>query len=232
MIARFADLGTVPPEYGAAADAVVFDEVSERRSPSTLHIYSRDRTTISLGRFRDLDTDVRKDVLEHLGLSVIRRISGGSTILTGTSQIIYSLTSEDIFLNKKDSYVKICGCIVSALNSLGLNAEYKEPNDVLVRGMKISGGAQYRAIGCLIQHGTVIVEPEPLIDEVLVSTKDRKYLRTTSISECLGHSILRENIVNALRTAFENNLSLEFTNSMLTDRELKLISQRSESFKV
>lgn len=232
MNARFVDLGTVSPEYGAAADAVVFDEVSERRSPPTLHIYSRNRPTISLGRFRDLDTDVRKDVLEHLDLAVVRRISGGSTILTGTSQIIYSFTTKDIFLNKKDSYAKICGCVASALNSLGLNAEHKEPNDVLVKGMKISGGAQYRAKGSLIQHGTLIVEPEPLIDDVLLPQKDKTCSGITSISECLGRSITRKEIVNALRTAFMNNLDLEFTDCILTSNELELISQRSESFKV
>ena len=232
MIVRFANLGTVTPEYGTAADAVVFDEVSEHRSPPTLHIYSRNNATISLGRFRDLDTDVRKDALEDLDLSIVRRISGGSTILTGKSQIIYSFTSEYIFLNKKDSYTKICGCIVSALNSLGMDAEYKEPNDVLVKGMKISGGAQYRAKGFLMQHGTVIIEPEPLIDKVLIPIKNKKYSRITSISECMGYSILRKDIVNALRTAFETDLNFKFTDGMLNDRELKLISQRSESFKV
>lgn len=231
MIARFTDLGTVPPEYGAAADAVVFDEVSEHRSLPTLHVYSRDNPTISLGRFRDLDKDVRKDAVEHLGLSVVRRISGGSTILTGTSQIIYSFTVKDIFLNKKDSYTKICGRVASALNHIGLDAEYKEPNDVLVEGMKISGGAQYRSKGYLIQHGTLIVEPEPLIDAVLTPIKDRKYSRTTSISECLGHYIPRKDVVNALRTSFGTGLELQFTDGTLTDRELQLISQRSEGFK-
>ncbi len=232
MIARFTDLGTVSPEYGAAADAVVFDEVSEHRSLPTLHIYSRDRATISLGRFRELDIDVRKDAVEHLGLSVVRRISGGSTILTGTSQIIYSYIAEDNFFNKKDSYYKICGCVVLALSYIGLDAEYKEPNDVLVGGMKISGGAQYRSKGYLIQHGTIIIEPEPLIDEALISIKDRKYFRTTSISECLGRSVPRKDVVNALRTAFEMELGLRYTDDTLTDRELQLISQRSESFKV
>lgn len=232
MNARFVDLGTVSPEYGAAADAVVFDEVSERRSPPTLHIYSRDRVTVSLGRFRDLDTDVRKDVLEHLDIAVVRRISGGSTILTGTSQIIYSFTTKDTFLNKKDSYAKICGCVTSALKSLGVDAEYKEPNDVLTKGMKISGGAQYRAKGFLIQHGTVIVEPEPLIEDVLVPIKDKKYSGMTSIAESLGHSISRKDVVDALRTAFETNLDLQFTDSPLTANELELISQSSESFRV
>lgn len=232
MIARFTDLGIVSPEYGAAADAVVFDEVSEHRSPATLHIYSRNRTTISLGRFRDFDIDVNKDVLEDPDISVVRRISGGSTILTGTCQIIYSLTLEDIFLNKKDSYSKICACVASALNSLGLDAAYKEPNDILVQGMKISGGAQYRAKGFLIQHGTVITEPEPLIDTALIQIKDRKYSRTTSMSECLGYSILRGDVVNALRSAFETKLGLKFTDDVLTSRELKLIAQKSESFKV
>ncbi|MEA4977092.1 MAG: biotin/lipoate A/B protein ligase family protein [Methanomassiliicoccaceae archaeon] len=232
MSSRFIDLGTVPPEYGAAADAVVFREVSEGRSPSTLHIYSRNGTTVSLGRFRDLDKDVRLDELERLGIRAVRRISGGSTILTGPSQIIYSITMEDCFRSKKDSYSEICGCVASALRSMGLDAEYKEPNDVLSGGMKISGGAQYRARGFLIQHGTVIVEPEPLIDKVLRPQKERNYSGTVSISERLGRPVPRKTVTGALRTAFRDRLGLDLIEGQLTDEERRFIADNAFGFKV
>ncbi|MDN5357889.1 MAG: biotin/lipoate A/B protein ligase family protein [Candidatus Methanomethylophilaceae archaeon] len=232
MSSRFIDLGTVPPEYGAAADAAVFREVSEGRSPSTLHIYSRDRTTVSLGRFRCLGRDVRLEESERLGIHAVRRISGGSTILTGPSQIIYSIATEDSFQSKKDSYTEICGCVASALRSLGLDAEYKEPNDILSGGMKISGGAQYRARGFLIQHGTVIVEPEPLIDEVLRPQKERNYPGTVSISERLGRSVPRQDVADTLRTAFRERLGLDLVEGHLTDEETGFIADNAFRFKV
>lgn len=232
MTWRFVDLGAVLPEYGAAADAAVFEEVSGRRSPATLHIYSRDRMTVSLGRFRDLDTDVRRDALEHLDITAVRRMSGGSTVLTGPSQIIYSFTSEDIFPSKKDSYSEICGCVASALESLGLDAEYKEPNDILSGGMKISGGAQYRAGGFLIQHGTLIVEPEPLIQEILMPLKERSYPSTTSISERLEHSVSRDSVKGALKRAFKKKLCPGLSDGELTEGELHFIADNSERFRV
>lgn len=229
---RFIDLGSVPPEYGSVVDAIIFDEVSEGRSPATLHVYSRDRSTISLGRFRDPDIDVKRDVLESAGVSVIRRVSGGSTIFTGTSQIIYSVTMEDIFPSKKDSYQRICDCIVTALGSLGIEAGYKPPNDVLADGKKISGSAQYRAKGFLLQHGTVIVEPEPLIDEILSPVKNRGYPGTVSIYECLGRTVPRNIVVDAIMESFISKLGLDLEDGMLSDREHDSVRLRSESFKV
>ncbi|HKM09805.1 MAG TPA: lipoate--protein ligase family protein [Candidatus Methanomethylophilaceae archaeon] len=229
---RFIDLGSVPPEYGAAADAVIFDEVSEGRSPATIHVYSRNAATISLGRFRDPDSDVRRDVAERMGFPSVRRISGGSTIFTGTSQIIYSITMEDVFPSKRDSYSEICTCVASALGSLGIKAEYKQPNDVLVNGRKISGSAQYRAKGFLLQHGTLLTEPEPLIDEVLFSVKDRSYPGTVSISECLGRTVPRDHIVDAIRKSFIEGLGLDLKSCILSDMERDSISLRSGSFKV
>lgn len=229
---RFIDLGSVPPEYGSAADAVIFGEVSEGRSPATLHVYSRDRSTISLGRFRDLDIDVKRDVLEGSEASVIRRISGGSTIFTGTSQIIYSVTMEDVFPSKRDSYQRICDCIVNALGSLGIGAGYKPPNDVLVDGKKISGSAQYRAKGFILQHGTVIVEPEPLMDEVLSPVKDRIYPGTVSIYECLGRTMPRNLVIDVIKESFANGLGLDLEDGVLSDRERDSVRLRSESFKV
>ncbi|MGE0015557.1 MAG: biotin/lipoate A/B protein ligase family protein [Candidatus Methanomethylophilaceae archaeon] len=229
---RFVDLGTVPPEYGATADAAVFEEVSGKRSPATLHVYCRDRTTVSLGRFRNLDADVRREAFERLGICAVRRISGGSTVLTGPSQIIYSFTSEDFFRSKRDSYAEICGCVASALNSLGLDAVYKEPNDILSGDMKISGGAQYRAGGFLIQHGTVIIEPEPLIEDVLMPLKKRSYSRTTSISERLGHSVPRGAVSEVLKTAFREKMCHGLSDGELTKRELRFIAENSERFRV
>lgn len=232
MNLRFLYSGGVSPGYGAAADAVLFKEVSEGRSPPTLFIYSRNKPTVSLGRFRNLDNDVNLRFVEENGISVVRRISGGSSIFTSSSQIICSLVIKDSFENIKESYFEICKCIRSALDSLDIDSLFKEPNDIIVDGRKISGSAQYRAKGFLLHHGSLIIEPEPLMDKVLMPVKNRSYGGVISVSESLNRKVAKEEVVLALRNAFEENLKMCVYDGSFTRKETEDILSRQEEFKV
>ena len=232
MKIRFLNPGEVPPEYGAAADAAIFKEVSEERSPPTLLIYSRNRPTVSLGRFRNAEEDVRTELIEKSDISVVRRISGGSSVFTGTSQLVYSLAVKDIYKNRSESYFKICKCVRSAMESLGVDTVFKEPNDILANGRKISGSAQYRAKGFLLQHGTVIIEPEPLLDKILKPVKDRSYPGTTSLSECLNRDVSKHEVIRALHESFEKGLASELYDGTFTETEKEFISSTGEEFRV
>lgn len=232
MNCRFVDLGHISPEQGAAADSVVFECVSEGLVPRTVLVYSRNRPTVSLGRFRKIGEDVRCEKLDGYGISAVRRISGGSTVFTGTSQIIYSVVMEDIFESKAGSYGKLCGCVVSALRHAGIDGLFKEPNDVLSGGKKISGSAQYRRGGFLLHHGTVVMEPEPLADEILKNVKHRSYDGITSVRECLGHSVSRNDMVRNIRTGFGNLLDLSPTEYALTPEETERIGRTAGGFRV
>ena len=232
MKLRFLYSKGVPPGYGTAADAVIFEEVSENRSPPTLFIYSRREPTVSLGRFRDLNEDAHIEVIEKHGISVVRRISGGSSVFTDSGQIIYSLIVKDGFGNRDRSYRSICSSVASALEALGIESGFKEPNDILVNGKKISGSAQYRAKGFLIQHGTLIVGPNPLMDEVLKPVKDRSYGGTVSLTELLGYSIPEEDVVTVLRRAFETSTGMPSYDGAFTERESGCIESRQKDFRV
>lgn len=229
---RFVDLGHISPEWGAAADSAVFEYVSEGVVPYTVHVYSRSRPAVSLGRFRKIEEDVRCEKLDGHGVSAVRRISGGSTVFTGTSQIIYSVVMEDVFESRAESYRKLCGCVVSALRHAGIDGLFKEPNDVLSGGRKISGSAQYRRGGFLLHHGTIVMEPEPLADEILKNVKHRSYDGITSVRECLGHSVSREDMVQNIRRGFENMFSLNRTEYVLTPGETERIDETARGFRV
>jgi lipoate-protein ligase A len=231
MKLRFLYSKGVSPEYGAAADAAIFEEVSEKRSPPTLFVYSRNRPTVSMGRFRDPKEDIHIDFVNGNGISVVRRISGGSSVFTGSSQIIYSLTVKDTFGNRQESYSEICGHIMHALEMLGAEPSFKEPNDILADGKKISGSAQYRAKGYLIQHGTLIIGPEPLMDKVLKPVKNRSYGGTVSLEEILGHGVSEEDVVRAVRDAFGKNF-METYDGEFTERETGRIRSEKKNFKV
>ena len=193
------DFGIVSPDEGLRLEDRLF---SERKD--TVAIYTRDRPTVSLGRFNRLEECVDTRYAEDKGISIVRRRSGGSAIYSDRDQLVFTvITKRSAFPSKIDSYRAICGCLIDTLAHLGVSAEYKPRNDVLVNGMKISGCAQYRDRDTLLHHGTLILRLDSrTMDDVLIRVKDRKYPRLTSLEECLGYIPDRKTVVEAFEKGF------------------------------
>ena len=113
------------------------------------------------------------------------------------------MTERTAFRDKEESYRTICGYLVDTLGILGIDAEYKPMNDVLVNGKKISGCAQYRDRDTLLHHGTLILKLDSdMMDGVLRPVKDRKYPGLTSVEEALGYVPERKEILKAFGEGF------------------------------
>ena len=195
------DLGIVTPEEGLRLERGLFLEGKD-----TAIIYTRDRPTVSLGRFNVLDECVDTHYAEGNGITVVRRISGGSAIYSDQRQLVFSVVcNRSRFDSKTDSYETICGCLIRTLAHLGIKAEFKPRNDVLVNGRKISGCAQYRDRDTLLHHGTLILGLDRnVVDSVLRPIKERKYPGLTSVEEILGYTPERKEIEEAFREGFRD----------------------------
>ena len=195
----FKDHGIVSPEEGLMLEGRVF-----RGREPCLILYTRDRPTVSLGRFNDVDEYVDTSFTEKNDVTIVRRISGGSAIYSDQDQLVFTVvTDRSAFADKMDSYKVICNCLVDTLAHLGIKAEYKPRNDVLVDGMKISGCAQYRDRDTLLHHGTLILKlNERMMDGSLKRVKDRSYPRLTSVEESLGYVPERKKMAEAFEKGF------------------------------
>ena len=193
------DRGFISPEEGLELENRL---LSERKR--SLTIYSRDRPVVSLGRFNPVDEYVDESFAERNGITVIRRMSGGSAIYSDRDQLVFTFVTErTAFRDKEESYRTICGYLVDTLGILGIDAEYKPMNDVLVNGKKISGCAQYRDRDTLLHHGTLILRLDSgKMDGVLKKVKERKYPRLTSVEESLGYIPDRKRIIEAFEEGF------------------------------
>jgi lipoate-protein ligase A len=194
---------------------------SEGRVPNTLHLYRRDRPTVSLGHFERVAECVNMDEVQRRDIAVVRRLSGGSAIYTDQGQVIYTLVVDgrDVPESPQDAFRMLCQGIVGALGELGLAAEFKPVNDVLVRGRKISGSAQSRRHGTVIQHGTLLVRNDyECMFKVLGSSKRTKE-EMTSLTEELGVPPSIESIMEALAKGFSGTLDVEMVKGELTELE-------------
>jgi lipoate---protein ligase len=223
---RIIDLGTLTPEQSVAMDRAVFEARDSGRSGDTLHIYSRDRCSVSVGRFADIESEVDTALAEARGIGIVRRMSGGSAILTGPGQITYALTvGREGYDSREGSFAMICEALVASLEHLGVVAEYKEPNDILVEGRKISGSAQYRDRDALMQHGSLIISP---VDtdalKVLKDIKPHSYDGLTSLEEILGYAPEQEEVLLSMMMGFSETLGTPIDFGELTEWE----EQRAE----
>jgi lipoate-protein ligase A len=232
MAWRVIDLGAKDPALTAAADEAILT-CRSKGTQNTLTFYSRDRPTVSLGYFERAAESIDLDLCREKGIEIVRRISGGSAIYTDPGQIVYSVTAEAglVLENPKDSYPLICGGVVRALKSLGIDAEHKPLNDVVVNGRKISGSAQTRKAGFVLQHGTVIVDSDldmmmRVIRQRPGKPRDKDGMTTVSLE--LRRSVGMDEVKDALAAGFEAAFGVTMRRGEMTVEEGRLAKKLSE----
>lgn len=197
----FSDLGSVDPEYSVRYDDAILRAHSRGEVPDAAYVYSRTLPTVSMGRSSVAEDCVDLDYARANGIAVVRRASGGSAVFSDTKQLTYSAVFEDDGSSREEVFGRVCACVVEALDAMGIEGVHKPVNDVLVDGRKISGGAQKRFRGSILQHGTLLVaDSRDVMERVLIPLKKRS--PTVSLEEILGRMPERDEVVSALRRGF------------------------------
>lgn len=177
LVWRLIDSGIVSPEYSAASDEAILNARVGELAPNTVHFYIRDSPTVSIGYNESVTDSVSIYEAERRNVKIIRRFSGGRAVYTDQGQLIFALVIDNSFLPSDlvESYARICSAIVRGLSFLGVKAEYKPVNDVLVNGLKISGSAQLRRGAITLHHGTMMVDTDlAALAAIIPPSKNKK----------------------------------------------------------
>ena len=156
---RVIGLETHDAYLNMALDEAVSEGVRAGSSLPTIRFYNWKPNAVSIGYFQGLRDEVNLDVCKELDVDCIRRWTGGGAVYHDfEGEITYSVIAPANIFPKNiiESYRLICGWLVRGLGSIGIEAEFRPVNDILVKGKKISGSAQTRRGGILLQHGTLL----------------------------------------------------------------------------
>lgn len=181
-----------------------------------------------------------------------RRTGGGAVYHDYEGEITYSVivpeklfTSMDANGNERvlgitESYHEICGWIVVGLAKIGIESQFKPINDIVAKvnvlserepggqlappavWKKISGNAQTRRDGVILQHGTILwkvdvrkmfsllkVGKEKIADKLIAAVEER----VTSVSDvCVSQGrdvVTREALYEALKAGFTEGKKFE-----------------------
>lgn len=195
-------------------------------APPALRLYGWNPPAVSIGYFQGISEEVDTEACGRYGFDIVRRISGGGAVLH-KSELTYSVILPPAYrhfapADLNESYRVLCSGLVEGLKLLGVKAVFSGVNDILAGGKKISGSAQTRRLGCLLQHGTILLDNDlDVMFEVLKvpGEKIRGKLieeakeRVTSLRVLLGREVSFDEAAGALIHGFASALNMDFTGS-------------------
>lgn len=211
------------PAMSAAVDEAMLIARGSGEVPDTLHLYRRTSPTISLGHFEKVEECVDLEAARRHGIAMVRRMSGGSAIYSDTEQLTYTVAvgRGSVPESPLETFRLLCSGVVEGLRFMGIEAKFKPVNDVLVRGRKISGSAQVRRRGAVVQHGTLLVRADhQRMLEVLRGGK-RSREGMTSVAEELAEVPPVDEIRRAMVEGFSAALGITLVPGQLSRGELR-----------
>jgi lipoate-protein ligase A len=148
-----------PPVMHVALDEALLTTVARGERRPTLRFWAWSAPAVILGRFQSFRNEIDATGAAELGLTVVRRISGGGAMLVQPDMTItYSLYMPTMMLEGmtiRDSYQFCDHWVVDALRSLGADVAYVPLNDIASPVGKVGGAAQARRPGVVLHHTTI-----------------------------------------------------------------------------
>jgi lipoate-protein ligase A len=153
----------VSASFGLAADETLAQRVGLNESQPTLRLYTYLSNCALVGRFQNVDNEIRLGYCREKGITVNRRPTGGGAIIMGADQLGVALTipgrKEDDYSHARELMGTFSEGLVRGLNQLGVNASFRRKNDIEVNGRKLVGLGIYRApSGGLLFHASLLVD--------------------------------------------------------------------------
>jgi lipoate---protein ligase len=176
-----------------------------------LRVWEWPSPAVVLGAGCRLAEEVIEDACNADAVPILRRSSGGGTVLLGAGCLLYTLVlrfDRDPALGQiQSSYIHILGRIGEAIGGLPAGI-----SDLAVRGLKVSGNAQQRKRDHFLHHGTLLyafdvgrvgrfLRPPPRQPEYRAGRSHEDFLCNLPLS--------REELKVRLRTAWHADTPLD-----------------------
>jgi len=115
----------------------------------------RNDKSVIIGKNQNALEEIDIDYVKEHGIPVIRRQSGGGAVFHDLGNINFTILGA-VHGGDFSNYEKFTAPIRDFLRGLGVNAELRGRNDLVIGDMKFSGNAQAVKNGRIMHHGTIL----------------------------------------------------------------------------
>ncbi len=148
--------GPLPPALHTALDQVLTEELAAGRRGPTLRFWEWEEPAVIIGSFQSLRNEVDLEATQRLGITVVRRISGGGAMFMEAGNCItFSLVVPASLVDGmtfEESYTFLNQWVLGALADVGVHATTSGLNDIASPAGKLAGSAQKRVVGGAVLH--------------------------------------------------------------------------------
>lgn len=222
------------PEENLAADEALL-EVAEEHGIETLRIWESAVPFVVLGLSNHVSAEVATAVCAQRGIPILRRVSGGGTVVQGPGCLSYALT---LLIPETGPLATITGTNRHLMeihraaleNLLGEPVAVRGHTDLETGGRKFSGNAQKRGRRALLFHGTILYAADlELINRLLRHpSREPDWRDRRAHAEFIGNlPATREQITTALRAAWN---AVEPTDALPDGDTIERLAQRHRSW--
>jgi len=236
--------GALPGAENMARDLAVLEAVTAGEAPPTLRLYSWAPPCLTLGRHQSADA-ADLGFCRREGIDVVRRPTGGRAVLhhlERTYAVVAPLGVPPLPRALQNAYRRLCGGLVRACRSLGVDAEltggevnlnlpgprttvpcFETPagGEVVVAGRKLIGSSMRARDGVILQHGAILLGWDGRLQAGAMGLADDSRLRphVTTFAELLGAAPPADGLDRALLDGFAAELGVELQPGGLTHGE-------------
>ena len=204
----------VSASFGLAADQALAQRVWMNLSQPTLRLYTYRSHCALVGRFQNIENEIRVEYCRANGIVINRRPTGGGAIIMGADQLGVALTipgrGEDNYAQAREMMGNFSEGLVRGLHQLGVEAKFRRKNDIEVNGKKLVGLGVYRApSGGLLFHASMLVD---LDIELMLRSLNTPFEKISDkeIDTVAGR-------ITTVRREIENNLSVDEVRRVIAD---------------
>jgi lipoate-protein ligase A len=164
------------PAENLACDEALLDFFEERGGTGVLRFWEPQNYFVVVGYANEVATEVNVAACEVDKIPILRRCSGGGTVLQGPGCLNYSMVAP-IDDNEPLQSITSANRFIMERNRTALESKIKNQKskfetaghtDLMVGGLKFSGNAQRRKKHFLLFHGTFLLNFDiPIIEKYL-----------------------------------------------------------------
>lgn len=246
----FLDSGSNDAAINMAIDESLLNWHSAGKIPPTLRFYGWNRPSLSVGLFQKVERRIDFTAVDAHQCDFVRRLTGGSAVLHD-QELTYSIVISEEHARIPQSVREACHILTKGVfegyQNLGIKADYalvseresiKDRSDVcfekpayyemIVDGKKISGNAQTRKKGVLLQHGSIpmYIDENMLFDMFRFPTEALKEKqrndfkdKAISIDKITNKAHTYDMLKDAFYEGFQTGLDIKLEPLQLSDAD-------------
>ncbi len=160
---KLLDLTLETPEENLALDEALLDEADETGRPTeVLRLWEPTQPIVVVGRSSRVSAEVDCEQCQQMGIPILRRCSGGATVLTGPGCLMYAVVLSyelrPALQMISEAHRFVLETMADSLASVVSGVQPRGTSDLTLAGRKFSGNSMRAKRTHLLYHGTLLYD--------------------------------------------------------------------------